>query len=207
MSGTRQGCSNGVAGISGETVRSSFRWRHEQRNSGNQIHVIWSGQSLPMTTNQAARIRPLQMVPTSCLLHLTLTVSWVLFGLWILGLNVRSWTAVWVLTNQLKWSTTTNISTLFNTMGRTRCKQSHTWRMRCESDRWGLREVFQRCFKTLLWAAGCRPLSEVKALLLWQTGGQLHTRVVFLQHLLTGVKIYILKPLTCSETPLQSLAC
>lgn len=73
MSGTCQSCSNGVAETSGKMIRSSFQWKNEQGNSGNQIHVIWSDQSLPMTINQAAHVRPFQMVPTSYL-HLTLAV-------------------------------------------------------------------------------------------------------------------------------------
>lgn len=50
LSGTCQGCIGWVSATSGEMVKSCFRWRGEQGNSWKHMYVIWSDQSLPMTT-------------------------------------------------------------------------------------------------------------------------------------------------------------
>ena len=62
LSGTCQGCSDWVSGTSGEMVKSCSQWKGEQGNSWKHVYVIWSDQSLPMTTlvtvSQTAHTRP-----------------------------------------------------------------------------------------------------------------------------------------------------
>lgn len=215
LSGTCQGCGDGVAGTPGEMATSCLPWRCEQGKFGKHTGVIQSDQSLPMANIDASqpsstyqtmlqRLGPhihSYTVPKSYS-HPMLTAKSQHPGC-VLGTYIDCW--------ELNCHFGSNKQAQFIHQGESFCLNvmGRTWQVskgKAEERTWSMavRRIFSKVFQDLTPSNGMQAQSEAQLpLTIWAivlACKRLGACVMFLQGLLTGVKSYIPTSLTFSET-------